>query len=90
MIVGMKYILGKVSELVSGLENVRGIRFYPSDAKNVIMELPGHTNDMLIVDFKDDGDIEIPSKIYRFSIVRQQFELYVYSTDYFSGGFENE
>ena len=62
----MKYLIDKAFETLEGLENVKAMRFYPSTH---CIELNGYTNDVLIFDF--DNEV----KVFRYNIVRQQFEL---------------
>lgn len=70
----MKYLITKAAELIAGLENVESMNLnFSTPCKH-----DGYTNDSLVVHFKDDENgEERKSKMYLFSVTRQQWEFYM-------------
>lgn len=70
----MEYLVKKAAELVAGLKNV--------ESMNINFSMPykhdGYTRDSLVIHFKDDENgEERKSKMYLFSVTRQQWEFYM-------------
>lgn len=70
----MKYLMMKAAALVAGLDNVEQVSMNFSTPYN----REGYTHDSMVVHFRDYENGEPrESKMYLFSIVRQQWEFYM-------------